>query len=185
MNGRITLATGPMFSGKSSWIIEELKNKNQEEVLAIKYFLDNRYDNENISTHNGKKINARAVNDEQDILNFLKKNPKVNTLGIDELQFFKPSMSEFLVSLRKDNINVFAAGLNVDFNNIEWETTKKVKRIADTVKTFVAVCAVCKNKNATITNRKTSENTRVIIGGAELYEPLCEKDYLLLKSEQV
>ena len=166
-----------MFSGKTSWLIAELTKNNLNEVLTIKYFLDNRYDNLSIATHDGIKLNAKPAKNEQDILKFLKEKPGTKFLGIDELQFFDSSIAGFIEELKKKKVNIFAAGLNVDHNNKEWETTKSVKKIADNVINLVAICAVCGQKNATITNRKGRREERVVIGGAELYESLCEKDY--------
>jgi len=177
MKTKITLTTGPMFSGKSSWIIRELSKRNPNEVLAVKYFLDKRYDALSIATHDGIKLSAKSAKNEQDILKLIKSNPKIKTVGVDELQFFNPTISNLLTDLKSKNIEILAAGLNVDYNNKEWETTQKVRNVADRIIELVAICTVCGKKNATITNRKSRREERIVIGGAELYESLCEKDY--------
>lgn len=175
--GKIYLTTGPMFSGKTTWLVEELNKRKSNEVIAIKYFFDNRYDLENITTHDGKKIKAFPVKSREEILDLLNNNSNIKTVGIDELQFFESSISKLLEKLKSENITVLAAALNVDHNNKVWETTKKVEEIADITKNLVAICAFCGKKNATITNRKGRRNERIVIGGSELYESLCKKDY--------
>ena len=177
MKGKISLITGPMFSGKTTWLINELSKKQSTELIAVKYFLEKRYAIDSISTHDGKKLKAESVKNESDILNLLKKNPHVKSIGIDELQFFKPAISILLSELREKNINIYAAGLNVDFRNKEWETTKKVKDISDFTKTLFALCVICGKRNATISRRKGTSKERVVIGGSDIYEPVCEKDY--------
>lgn len=177
MKTNIILTTGPMFSGKTSWLIKELNKKNLNEVLTVKYFLDDRYDNLSLATHDGIKLNAKSAKNENDILGFLKEKPNTKYLGIDELQFFNLSIVRFIEDLKKKDIEILTAGLNVDHNNKEWETTNALRGVADRIIELKAICAACGKKNATISNRKTRRDERVVIGGAELYESLCEKDY--------
>lgn len=176
--GRIELAIGPMFAGKTTWLISRLEKYNKEQTVSIRYFLDDRYSINSIVTHDGKKLQAIAARDEKDILNALKKTPNAKILGLDELQFFKPSISKFFELLKKKSMTVFVAGLNVDHNNKIWEATGATIPVADKIYNFTAICAYCGKKNATITNRKGRKEERIVIGGSKLYESLCEKDYL-------
>lgn len=184
MNGRIILATGPMFSGKTSWLIKNLAKRKPSEKLVLKFVFDNRYKTTSINSHDGTSLEAEPIENESDILGLLKEKPNLKVLGIDELQFFKPKVAQLLSELRSQNIDVFTSGLNVDFNNKKWETTEEIRKIADTVLLFKSVCVLCGNRNATITYRKSSSTDRILIGGSELYEPLCEKDYTLKKSDK-
>jgi len=58
MTGRLELAVGPMFSGKTSWIVEIYKQCKfcNISVAVINHSIDNRYDEELLSTHDQVKI---------------------------------------------------------------------------------------------------------------------------------
>jgi len=178
--GSIHLATGPMFSGKTTWLIDNLQKSNANETIAIKYFLDNRYAIDNIKTHDGKSIKAKNAKNESDILKLLKENPHIKILGIDEIHFFNPTISKFLNELKNKNLTIYTVGLNIDYKNREWETVIKVSEIADSKKLFKAICSTCGKRNATKIHRKTADKKRVLIGGADMYESLCEIDYFKL-----
>lgn len=176
--GKIELAIGPMFSGKTTWLIKKLEKKDKtEDILIVHYFLDNRYEIDSIVSHDRKKLKAVAARDIKDILRKLKENPKASVLGLDELQFFDPSIASFFKELKERGVKIYSAGLNVDYNNKTWESTEAVTKVADTIHKFKAICAICGKKNATITRRKVREDTRIVIGGSKLYDSLCEKDY--------
>jgi thymidine kinase len=175
--GNLELAIGPMFAGKTTWLINSIENEVRENVLLAHFFLDTRYAADSIVTHDGKRLTAIAAKSEKDIMHALQNRPTITTLGLDELQFFEPSIVSFFARLKDNGLKILTAGLNVDYDNNRWETTKAVMSIADTIHELRAVCAVCGQKNATITNRKGKKEGRVVIGGSELYEALCEKDY--------
>ncbi len=180
--GELSFATGPMFSGKTTWLINTLSKRNKKETLVFRYFMDTRYATDSIATHDNKKMKAYPVKTGKEILSLVKNNLNVKTVGIDELQFFKPTIDKLLRLLKNNGIEIFAAGLNVDYRNKIWKTTEKVLPISDKVYKLTAICAICGKNNATITNRKERKNARIVIGGAELYESLCEKDYALVVS---
>lgn len=176
--GKIELAIGPMFAGKTTWLIQNLEKENTENILSVHYFLDTRYSSDSLATHDGKKLKSIAVKDDTDILKALNKNPQITTLGLDELQFFKPNIAPFLSDLKEKRLNIYTAGLNVDFTNNPWEAVQAVTLIADNVTQLKAICAVCGKRNATNTFRKSKGEEKILIGGSKLYEALCEKDYL-------
>ena len=49
--GYLEIILGPMFAGKTTELIE-IYNKYTEDVIAINYSDDNRYDDKKLSTHN-------------------------------------------------------------------------------------------------------------------------------------
>lgn len=175
--GGIELAIGPMFAGKTTWLINKLEKYKKNQKIIVRYFLDNRYSTDSIVTHDGKKADAIAVKNANDILDAFKKTPNATILGLDELQFFEPSISELFEKLKKENVTIFISGLNFDHNHNMWEATKSTIPIADKIYNFKAICFYCGKKNATITNRKGRRDERIVIGGSEMYESLCEEDY--------
>lgn len=176
--GKISLATGPMFSGKTEWLIKNLDKYKSKEILAIRYSFDNRYSTDSISSHNGLKLKAQGAKNLSDI-EILVKNTNYEIIGIDEIQFFEPEISDFLSLLKRKGTTILTAGLNVDYLNTPWETTERIAKIADEVNKFTAICSVCKKKNATITKRAGRSHKRIIVGGDEIYEPRCINDFAL------
>ena len=86
--GKITLIMGPMFSGKTTSLINTIKRYNwqNKKAVLVKYTMDNRYSSESkIITHD--KLEAPALNCQKltDILTTLK---EYDVIGIDEGQFF-------------------------------------------------------------------------------------------------
>lgn len=180
--GRIELAIGPMFSGKTSWLIEELGKYPSHEIIAIRSFVDTRYSTKELVTHDKKKIKAITAKGKRDILLALREKPTASILGVDEVQFFKPTITELFEKLKNKNFKILVAGLDLDHKNRIWDTTEAALKVADKINKLVAICAVCGKRNATITNRKGQRDQKIVIGGSELYEPLCMKDYLDLNN---
>ena len=53
MSGYLELIIGPMFSGKSTEIIRRIRilQKIKQKILVIKPNIDNRYDNNKVTSH--------------------------------------------------------------------------------------------------------------------------------------
>lgn len=176
--GEIKLATGPMFSGKTTWIIRQLSTVKDELNIAIRYTHDNRYSGNSLASHNGHSCIAQNAKSVNDVLKVIKQKPNFKALGLDEIQFFEPKLADLFEELKRKGIKVFAAGLDTDYRGMVWQTTKKIEEIADEILRFKARCSVCK-KSATMTYRKPGEviDKRIVIGGKELYEPRCVKHF--------
>ena len=64
-HGRIELFTGPMFSGKTTCLMEALERLEQElklPFILIKHSLDNRYNAEKVTSHDGRQLPAKKTN---------------------------------------------------------------------------------------------------------------------------
>ena len=113
---KLEIIIGPMFAGKSCEIIRRVRllrvcNKN---YLIIKPQIDTRYSVNEIVSHNFDKEKCLAVNDISDIFNSLKKN--IDTVFIDEAQFFKNLKIPVLKIVEEYNCNVVITGLDGDSN---------------------------------------------------------------------
>ena len=65
IHGRIELFTGPMFSGKTTCLMEALERLEQElklPFILIKHSLDNRYNAEKVTSHDGRQLPAKRTN---------------------------------------------------------------------------------------------------------------------------
>ncbi len=178
--GSITLATGPMFSGKTEWLIEKLANSDTEKALAIRFVLDTRYSNDSLATHNGKQMNAKSAASVSDIRELFSQYKQTKTVGIDEIQFFDDELAQLLEELRQKGVTIYASGLNADYLASPWETTVAIERIADKVINLTARCNACGKNNAIYTQRIGDTTDRVAVGGIELYEARCQEHYVAI-----
>lgn len=183
--GFIDLAVGPMFSGKSTWLIETLAQykKHNIPLLAIRYTQDTRYSDNAISSHNNSHFIAENASNSQEIINILNKYPNIQVFGIDEINFFDAQLVDVLTELKRNGVKVYAAGLDTDFLGIPWETTSKIMEQADVITKLTATCSVCHQKNATKTQRlidgvpASSNSPRILVGGKEAYTARCEEHH--------
>lgn len=86
--GRIEVICGSMFSGKSEELIRRIKRAKiaKKKVIVFKPTLDNRTSLAHVSSHDGNKFQAIAVDTP---LHITQQTPiDTDIIGIDEAQFF-------------------------------------------------------------------------------------------------
>jgi thymidine kinase len=99
-------------------------------------------------------------------------------LLIDEIQFFEPSLSVILKTLRGQGVDIVAVGLDRDFRGEEFETTAQITRDASTIVRLTGTCSRCGGE-ASLTQRLVEgvpaplDAPRLLVGDAGLYEPRC------------
>ena len=179
--GHLSVIAGPMFAGKSSSLLQQVLwlEHNQKKTLVIKPHIDDRYDPENIVTHDQLRhrcvsaIDLELVKDNYNI-----KPYNFNTVFIDEVQFFDPKETLWFVEEGlRSGVNFMCAGLDQDFRGVPFDTTARLMALAEKVEKITAHCTVC-GQPATKTYRTVNnDNSRVLVGGAESYEPRCTEHW--------
>lgn len=170
--GSIEVICGCMFSGKSTELIKRVEEciKNGQKVQVFNSSLDKRYTNKGIATHDLKKISATHITKAQDALELIKKNTEV--VALDEVNFFTRDIAPVAVALAKMGKRVICCGLDLDFKAVPFESTAQLLAVADKVTKLAARCNAC-NAPATRTHRTVAIKSRIYVGGADDYEPLC------------
>lgn len=168
-----------MFSGKTSTLIDYLKKNNDKNCIALKHTVDNRYDENNINSHDGKIYMCTQVSKLMDHYENLK---KYDIIGIDEGQFFEdlPSFcKKFHENYGDDFVEkiIIISSLNSDFMTNPWPSTSNTLPYVTKIKILKSKCALCSSKNAIFTSRKNSSTSKIEVGGAEMYHPLCSQCY--------
>lgn len=174
--GKLEVIAGPMFAGKSSELLKRLLflEHGGNRVLVLKPVIDDRYDANQIVTHNQLKHQAVAVID----LELVKDNYNIkpynfHTIFIDEVQFFdKKETLWFVEEGLREGVNFVCSGLDQDSRGIPFDTTAGLLALADNVLKIKAFCSVC-GAEAVKTQRLRNTGGRVAVGGAESYEPRC------------
>ncbi len=176
--GSLEVICGSMFSGKSEELIRRLKRAEigQQNVLVFKHSLDTRKTVKHITSHNGSKMKAYALNNANEILELVEEDTQV--VGIDEVQFFSKDIVNVAYKLVEMGKKVIAAGLDLDFRGVPFGSIPLLMALADKSIKLKAVC-ICCGSNAHFTqrlinNQPAKHNDPVILVGAEeFYQARC------------
>lgn len=174
--GWIEVVCGSMFSGKTEELIRRLK-RAQIANLRVEIFkptTDVRYDETDIVSHNDNRITSTPVENSQQILLLAQ---EVDVVGIDEAQFFDNEMPRVAEMLAGRGIRVIIAGLDMDFLGRPFGPMPQALAIADFVTKLHAICMVCGDM-ASYSFRKTVNESTVLLGEKDVYEPRCRTCYL-------
>jgi thymidine kinase len=181
MYGSLHTFSGPMFSGKTSALLKEYLWMSQLpcEILLIKPSFDNRYSETEVSTHTGVKIKAYNVASEFDIedLIWTSNKPTPDSVFIDEAQFFtiryfdsNIPFHQIVQRMLSDGINVYACGLDMDFQGNPFEVMANLLAMSDYVEKLKSTCVIS-GGIASKTFKKTTSNSRYELGENDIYEP--------------
>ena len=181
--GELVVRHGPMWSDKTSWLIENIGEKKK--TLAFKPSIDIRYTKKAVlKSHNGDEAGAILVNRNKPgiILKKVKKMKGVERVLIDEVNFFADSLIEVIQDLKEQGIDVYAAGLLLDSDRKDFGPTRKLIKIADEVVEGFARCdyrfgnGPCLSP-ACYTFAKAKKKTQLVVGTGELYGAACKEHY--------
>lgn len=182
--GKLIIHTGSMFSGKTSSLEKDVKRFDiaRYKTVAFKPSVDERHPKSKIVTHDNTSLNAVLVSDISEIQEyFLKHRPDV--VAIDEVQFLGGKTEDIMLAINRlleEDVTVILAGLDMDFTGQAFEIVKELMPISDYLYKHHAVCVRC-GSDGWVSNRKTKEQERIVIGALNEYEPLCRKCFLLEK----
>lgn len=171
--GWIEVVAGCMFSGKTEELIRRLRRAQiaQQNVMIFKPRIDNRYSSNQIVSHNTQALESVVIDKAEEIIS-LSKDAQV--IGIDEAQFFDPSLVGVCEKLANDGKRVIVAGLDQDYRGVPFEPIPQLLAVAEYITKTLAICVVCGNP-ADRTQRKIASADRVVVGAADSYEARCRK----------
>lgn len=173
--GSIEVVCGSMFSGKTEELIRRL-NRARIARLKVEIFspkADTRYREDAIVSHNANSIPSTPVENASSIL-LLASDVKV--IGIDEAQFFDDELPDVCNTLANKGVRVIVAGLDMDFRGLPFGPMPRMMAIADSVTKLNAVCVKCGNP-AMYSYRLAPDESQVLLGEKESYEPRCRNCY--------
>ncbi|PYB67818.1 thymidine kinase [Thermoplasma sp. Kam2015] len=184
--GKIITITGPMFSGKTSRLIELMERHilAGRNVTLFKPEIDSRYSENEVVTHKGMKLPAIIAPTDERFGEFLDAHAKNSgILGFDEAQFWKPSarLPQRLEDLANSGRIVYVAALNRDHFGNPFRITADILAISDEIYVLSAVCSKCGNDaifTQRIINGVPAFGEIIRIGGKDLYEPRCRNCFV-------
>lgn len=179
---KLEVICGSMFSGKSEELIRRLRRAEfaQLKIQVFKHSLDDRKTTDHIHAHSGDKLSAIAISNLETLKAFLL--PDTQVIGIDEVQFFSPTIVPLIQELIESGKRVVVAGLDLDFRGIPFGCMPALLALADNVTKLQAVCMEC-GDDAHFTQRLVNGNPAkltdpiIMIGAQENYQARCRECY--------
>lgn len=176
-HGFLEIVIGPMFSGKTSHLINLHKQYSLANMkpFIINYEDDKRYDNVKISTHDKQMVESNNclvlsnILDENTIQNF-------NVFLINEAQFF-PDIYDSVLKLLEHNKIVHIVGLDGDFQRNVFGDIYKLIPHCDSIIKKKSICMKCKNGTKAIFSHRITNETATKVIGSDNYIPLCRSCY--------
>ena len=173
----LNIYIGSMFAGKTSKIITIYNSLLSEDVntLVITHSLENRFEENYISTHDNIKICCNKLSNISDI-HSLSSLEKSTVILIDESQFF-PDLNNVLELVEKYNKCVYVFGLDGDFKRNKFGQILDLIPYCDNIHKLKSVCYKCKDKGI-FSRRITDSDEQLLVGSNNDYQPVCRECYI-------
>ena len=175
----LELIIGPMFSGKTSKLLELYRQYTfcNVPILVINHSLDKRYHNENLSTHDKNMIPCVSVSKISDAMT-QENLDKFQVVLINEGQFFQDINESVRTLVEENRKTVYVCGLDGDFKRNKFGNLLELIPFADNIVKLHSLCYNCKNGTKAPFTCRLSEETEQTVIGSDNYVPLCRSCYL-------
>lgn len=199
-SGYLEIILGPMFSGKTSRLIEIYKKCEITNIpcIMINHTSDNRFTkNQQLISHDGKNVPCILLNNIYDSLNELNyididnnickdttslASKSINfakVILINEGQFFDDIKESVLLLTEKFNKIVYVCGLDGDFKRNQFGKILNLIPYSDNIIKLPSLCKLCQDgTHAIFSHRINKSICQKLVGGKDEYIPLCRKCYL-------
>ena len=179
-----------MFAGKTEELLRRVHRARLagREAVVIGHRLDDRGGADRLTTHVGRTVPARMLQDPQEVLEAVPDGERPGTAGersglpdlvaIDEAQFFGPELVPVIEQLLERGIQVEVAGLCITYDGGPFAPLPALMAMAEEVVKLTAVCSVC-GADAAFHIRLVADGadallpTAAQVGGAESYQARC------------
>lgn len=179
----LEIILGSMFSGKTSRIVEIYKQCKfcNIPVTVINHSMDNRYDDNLLSTHDKVKIPCiktekllNVLNEENVLEHYSILSSEV--ILINEGQFFE-DLYEFVTNMLKTGKKIYVCGLDGDFERKKFGQLLDLIPLCDKVTKLKSLCSLCKNGTPGIFSKRISSEKEQTVVGSDNYIPVCRYCY--------
>lgn len=191
----LEIILGSMYSGKTSRLVEIYKQCKfcNISVTVINHSIDNRYDDELMTTHDHVKIPCIKTEklldlwteDDNDLKMNIELVPRIkdkllvirsDVILINEGQFFV-DLEDFVKKMLKHGKKIYVCGLDGDFERKKFGKILDLIPLCDKVTKLTSLCSLCKNGNHGIFSKRiTSEKEQTVVG-SDNYIPVCRNCY--------
>jgi thymidine kinase len=177
--GFLEIAIGPMFSGKTTHLIQAYKKYTYigKRVIVLNYAEDKRYHETMLSTHDKIMIPCMQTNRIKDVWcneDFINSD----VVLINEGQFFSDLHECVLDMVDVLKKRVYICGLDGDFKREKFGSVLDLIPFCDNIVKLHSLCSICRNgKRGIFSHRLVKEDSQILIG-SDIYVPLCRSCYL-------
>lgn len=178
-HGYLELVLGPMFSGKTTYLIQTYKKYAYigKKVAVINFADDTRYHETMLSTHDKVMIPCIQAKSIQTVYEGNDEVKASDVILINEGQFFNDLEEAVLKMVDRDLKTVYVFGLDGDFKREKFGQMLDLIPRCDRVEKLHALCSLCRNgKDALFSHRVSNEEGQVVIG-SDNYVSLCRGCY--------
>jgi thymidine kinase len=190
----LEIILGGMYAGKTSRLVEIYKQCKfcDISVAVINHSIDNRYDEELLSTHDHIKIPCIKTErlfdiwtDNIDMESNIENVPRIrdkfkvassSVILINEGQFF-PDLEEFVKTVLSHDKKVYVCGLDGDFERKKFGQILDLIPICDKVTKLTSLCSLCKNGTPGIFSKRITCEKEQTVVGSDNYIPVCRNCY--------
>jgi thymidine kinase len=177
--GYLELIIGPMYSGKTSALLEIYKKCKfcNINVTIINHNIDKRYHDTMVSSHDQEMAPCLRANTLAELWPCNNILQDAEVILINEGQFFSDLYDVVVDMIQNYNKKVYICGLDGDFERKKFGAMLDLIPLCDKVKKLTSICSTCKNGTPAIFSmRLTSEKEQTIVG-SDNYIPVCRKCY--------
>lgn len=191
-SGYLELIIGPMFSGKTSEILQIYKQCKfcNIPVSIINHTIDKRYHDTMVSSHDkimAPCFQANKLNDIWTNSGFIESGNNSDNYAhnllrtsdvilINEGQFF-PDLYEVVSDMLDNNKKIYICGLDGDFERKKFGTIIDLIPLCDKVRKLTSLCSLCKDGTPGIFSMRLTAETEQTVVGSDNYIPVCRKCY--------
>jgi thymidine kinase len=171
--GHLTVICGPMFSGKTGFLVERIASDTSTKVI-LKPAMDIRFSEDEIISRAGSRFAAQSISAWPS-----ESFKGTDTIYIDEVQFLEPpyfegDLADCVVMALQAGIDVVASGLDMDFEGRPFAITAHLAAMADTIVKLTARCTTCGDVAGKSLRFGTSAG-RIQLGDAGEYAAACNR----------
>lgn len=184
--GQLHLFLGPMFSGKTTQLIQLYKKYHyiQRPIAVINYAGDTRYHETMLSTHDKHMIPCISACTLDELAEH-RTVREAEIILVNEGQFFPDLVESCMRWVECESKTVYVAGLDGDFRRQRFGTLLDLIPVCDTVTKLHSLCSACRNGNPALFSHRIIGGDAQILIGSDIYQPLCRSCYADAHAERV
>ena len=175
MESYLELIIGPMFSGKTSKLLDIYKQCMfcNIKTIIVNHEIDKRYHDTMVSSHDKVLAPCTQTSRLSDIYEELS---DYDVILINEGQFFK-DLYQVVMDLLKENKKIYICGLDGDFQRNKFGQILDLIPMCDKITKLSSLCSKCKDGTAGIFSMRLTDSTNQTLVGSDCYIPVCRKCY--------